>query len=293
VFSTLKYALLIVLVVITWRAAELRFRSFDPCYALIGRHGEDITWWAYAVAGGILLGSLVLTMPFCRWLCPLAAVLTPFSRLGFTRIKRDAATCSGCGRCTRACPMAIPVHALTEVTAARCLSCMDCVTACATHRAGTIGWGPPKRFGRYWPHGVLIAALFAIVGSAVALVCLFPLPSFIRERGRPPARIAVARLQVKGLTCRGKATAFAGLYLWRDDLYAVPGYLKVEAWPGPGWAEVRITYDPAQADELAIKKAITEAYLDSDQTWASPFDVQGYDPLDAVAGGTAGESLSN
>ena len=41
------------------------------------------------------------------------------------------------------------------------------------------------------------------------------------------------------------------------DLAAVPGYLKTEAWPGPGAAKARITYDAARADETAIREAIS------------------------------------
>ena len=88
VLSLLKYAVLGVILYYTWRLGELVFRGYDPCYALISRHGEDITFWAYVIAGSIAAASLFLTVPFCRWLCPLAAVLNPLSRFAPARVRR-------------------------------------------------------------------------------------------------------------------------------------------------------------------------------------------------------------
>ncbi len=280
--ALLKYAVLGVILVITWHAAELHFRAFDPCYALIGRHGEDITFWAYVVAGAIVLGSLLVTMPFCRWLCPLAAVLNPFSRVAFARIRRNEETCISCGQCAKACPMAIPVDTVREVKAARCLSCLECVEVCPTSTGGALTWGPPRAFGRRWPQAVLVAVLLVCVGAAVGGSYVFPIPSFVRTRGHAPAQTASVHLKVAGLKCRGSANLFV-YYLERDDALAVPGYLRIEAWPRPGVGEARIIYDPAQADEAAIKSAITEPYYDatSDHWRESPFEIEGYDPLAA------------
>jgi len=146
VLAVSKYLLLAGVVYFTWRAGELIFRGFDPCYALISRHGPDITAWAYVTAAAVVLGSLVMTIPCCRGCCPLAAVLNRFSRFGLARVKRDDEACSGCGRCAKACPMDIPVDQLTQVTAARCLSCLNCVEACRGRAA--LCWGPPKPPGK-------------------------------------------------------------------------------------------------------------------------------------------------
>jgi hypothetical protein len=64
-------------------------------------------------------------------------------------------------------------------------------------------------------------------------------------------------------------------------LYEIPGYLRVEGWPGPGLADVRVTFDPAVTDEEAVKRAITEPYYDATASFwrPSPFEIDGYDPL--------------
>ena len=281
--AKLKYAVLAIILYFTWSHGELEFRVADPCYALISRHGEDITFWAYVVSGAIVIGSLFVVVPFCRWLCPLAAVMHPFSRFGLTRIKRDEDTCTDCGLCSKVCPTAIPVDSVAEVTAARCLSCLSCVEVCPRDVEGALAWGPPKALGRSWPQAALLAILLLCLTGGVAAVYAFPLPSFIQAaegRGDAPAEMATVELKVRNLGCRGNASLFC-YFLERDDECEVPGYLKTEAWPGPGIAPVRITYDPSQTDEAAIKEAITEPYYDTVAgVWRpSPFEIEGHDPL--------------
>jgi ferredoxin len=175
------------------------------------------------------------------------------------------------------------VAQLKEVKAARCLSCLSCVDACPRDSKGAIFWGPPNRLGRSWPQAALIAILLVCLAGAVATVYAFPMPSFVRvtdDRGEVPARTATIELGVHNLTCRGSAT-LCSYFLERDDEFEVPGYLKLEAWPGPGAARARITFDPSQTDEEAIKEALTEPYYDATgDVWRpSPFQIEGYDPL--------------
>jgi NAD-dependent dihydropyrimidine dehydrogenase PreA subunit len=230
-------------------------------------------------AGAAALASLAIVLPFCRWLCPFAAVLHPFSRFGLARIKRDAASCGGCRACSRSCPMAIAVHEVSEVTAARCISCMSCLEACPGSRAA-LAWGPPARLGRRWSQAVLVAVLLACTGGAVSAAYLVPMPSFVRAHGTPPEQTATLRLKIENLSCRGRANLLVW-FLQRDDLAEPLAYFKLEAWPGPGAAAVRITFDPAAADEELITRAITEPYFqisgdDLPARWfRSPFRIEG------------------
>lgn len=282
VLSLAKYGLLVAVLVLTWRAGELIFRGFDPCYALVSRHGEDITYWAYVVSAAILVASLFFSVPFCRWLCPLAAVLNPLSRFGWARVHRDATTCRDCGRCAKACPMAIPVDQLDQVRTARCIACLECVGVCRPRKGEppALRLGPPRPSLARWPQAAVIGLLLACTTVAVGSSYLFPLPSFVSQRGAPPEKAAQTELTLDNLTCRGRG-ALLMYFLDRDDLFAIPGYLRVEAWPGPGAARVRLGYDPALTDEAAIKQAITEPYYEvpTDYWRNSPFRIDGYDPL--------------
>lgn len=282
-----KYVVLVAILAATWQLSELAFRGYCPAYALLSRHGADITFWAYVVAGAIATASLLVTMPFCRWFCPLAAVLNPLSRFGLGRIKRDDAICTSCGQCAAACPMAIPVDRLPQVTVSRCLACMNCIEACPCEKQHAIIWGPPNWLGHTWSQAIVIVILLLCGGAAVAAAYLAPLPSFVKSRGTPPDRIASVELRIQGLTCRGRANLLVG-FLERDDMYQIPGsaadapgFYRLEAWPDPVAAMVRIIYDPRCADEEAIKLAIVEPYFDmgEDRWWMSPFVIEGYSPL--------------
>ena len=126
----------------------------------------------------------------------------------------------------------------------------------------------------------MIAIMLLCTTAAVAASYVFPLPSFVKSHGSRPAQVAKVRLKVENLTCRGRANLFF-YFLQRDDASQIPGYFKLEAWPGPGIADVDITFDPTATDEHAIKQAITEPYYDAvAEFWrTSPFVIEGYDPL--------------
>ncbi len=275
ILSLAKYVLLVVILILTYRAAELIFRGFDPCYALLSRHGEDITFWAYVVAGATLVGALFMRVPFCRWLCPLAALLQPFSRFGWTRVRRDEGTCIDCGKCTRACMMGIRVHDRAAVTDARCTSCGECVGSCPVSGGDTLkltAAGSKRR----WPRAAAAAVALVWIGLAVAGAKLAPAPSFTYERAEASAADPVTvEYALEELTCRGRATLLV-FFLDRDDEYELPGYLRLEAWPGPATARIRVTCDRAALTDDpagAIELAITEPYFNlADNRWyTSPF----------------------
>ena len=278
--ALLKYVVLAVILWLTWRAGELVFRGFDPCYALISRHGTDITVWAYIVSGIIVVASLVIVVPFCRWFCPLAAVLNPFSRFGLTRIHRHEEACSNCGLCAKACPVDIPIDETRQVTAARCMSCLNCLDSCPDKTLKAITWGPPRVLGYSWPQWALVAVLLLCTFGAAVASYVFPIPSVVKVYGAPGAQVAKVKLQIHELSCRGRANLLH-FFLERDDLYQIPGYFKLEAWPGPGVVDIQVSYDPAKTNAEAIKRAITEPYYDvlADFWRMSPFRIAGYDPL--------------
>ncbi len=278
--SLLKYGVLIAILTVTWKTGELMFRGYDPCYALISRHGEDIAFWSYGVLVLVAIVSIFMVIPFCRWLCPLGALLNPISRLGAMGITRHEEVCIDCGKCAKACPTAIPVDKIKTVKESRCLSCLNCVDTCPVRDKGALSWGRFNTKGSARPQTVIIGLIVLIFALAVGGVYLAPMPSFVHERGDFPVHTESVDLNITGVKCRGSATLLV-FFLDRDDVYSIPGYLKIEAWPDPRQAKVHITWDPEQVDKQAIYDAIVEPYYDSvDDRWRnSPFEIEGYDPL--------------
>lgn len=88
-------------------------------------HAAVIGW----VLLGILAGVLVRRRFWCRYLCPLGALLGLVSR--FALLKRDAAACTlACGQCRNVCRTnAISTDARSRPE--ECVVCLDCVSVCS------------------------------------------------------------------------------------------------------------------------------------------------------------------
>ncbi len=127
----LRYIVLALSLFFTYRLGELVLRGYDPFYLIFSGLGHGSAGLISAVAlGFIALGAFTVPMLFCRYLCPMGAVLDPFSRLGLVRLRRNETKCSACGRCSRACPQRIAVEHLGWVRHRDCTNCLECVDAC-------------------------------------------------------------------------------------------------------------------------------------------------------------------
>lgn len=129
----LKYAVLAVFTLWTWRAGELVMRPYDPWAAYHHLTSPELMA-EFAIGALVLLvavlGSLVYDRFFCKYACPMGATLGLLSRLSAFKVRRDPDTCIDCGACDRACPVNIPVSPALDVSSAECLSCSECINAC-------------------------------------------------------------------------------------------------------------------------------------------------------------------
>jgi ferredoxin-type protein NapH len=81
----------------------------------------------------IILAAFVVWMvrtkrPFCRFVCPLGAIWSPFNRVSTLHLAVDEARCTECGACERVCPVDIRIY--EDVSSMRCIRCAECVRAC-------------------------------------------------------------------------------------------------------------------------------------------------------------------
>ena len=89
--------------------------------------GWLFTWKAVLLVVLLVL-SLVVYRPFCRYLCPLGAIYGLFNPIAFQRFSIDHSRCTSCGACQKACPMDIPVH--QHPNSPDCIRCGVCRGAC-------------------------------------------------------------------------------------------------------------------------------------------------------------------
>jgi ferredoxin len=96
----------------------------------------------------LALLSVLVKNFWCRYLCPYGALLGLAGLLSPQRVVRDAAVCTDCKACTRACPVEIAVHRKDKVWTPECTACLSCVAACPVEdcltlgRRGRKGWSP-------------------------------------------------------------------------------------------------------------------------------------------------------
>ena len=110
------------------------FREYDPWNALLSVAEFEIST-AFVVLIAVLVLSLFVDRPFCRYACPLGAVQGLISKASPVAIQRNADACLGCEICNYACPMSLPVNTSTRITDAECIGCLACVAACPSKDA--------------------------------------------------------------------------------------------------------------------------------------------------------------
>ena len=164
----LKYAVLVFFALWTWQAAELVLRPYDPWVAWAHLTSADLLTTygiGFAVLVVSLAGSLVYERFFCKYLCPVGALLGLLSRVSFLNIRRDADACIDCGRCDKACMMNIEVATAGTVTSSECISCNECVNACPVPGALKVTAPGGARATSLAATGVVVALMVGIVGA--------------------------------------------------------------------------------------------------------------------------------
>jgi len=97
----------------------------------------DATNWygPYVLMGVVLVASIFVFAPWCRYVCPLGAILSLFSRVSLFKVRLDESKCTDCKRCARLdCQYGAIVAGEKGVKPSisyfDCTSCGECVTKC-------------------------------------------------------------------------------------------------------------------------------------------------------------------
>lgn len=175
----LRYGVLGLIMTLTYTGGRLVFEAYDPFKAVF--HFQVETAVTAVVLVLLLVTSLLVERFWCRYLCPLGAVVSLGSRISPAGVTRDAGSCTDCGRCDAACGMGIDVSHVKQVTSGQCSLCGDCTDACPVEGALRTTWSAPA--GVHGATGRVLGAAprwisraFASVGSGArpgAAVVLF------------------------------------------------------------------------------------------------------------------------
>lgn len=90
--------------------------------------------WKMALLIGIVLLSVIIYRPFCKYICPLGAIYSVFNPISVFRYRVDKEKCVNCGACSKACHMQVnPVETPNSPECIRCGKCKDICPANAIY----------------------------------------------------------------------------------------------------------------------------------------------------------------
>lgn len=122
---------------------------------------------AMGILAFLLLASVILRNPFCRYLCPYGALLGLVAMLSPLRVSRDKERCVSCGVCSQVCPVYIDVMHKASVWSPECIGCWRCISHCRAQGALSM-----RLAGRVVISGALFALLVVLLfrgGTAIGL----------------------------------------------------------------------------------------------------------------------------
>ena len=137
ILKSVKYAVLALIVVFVWILQLPVDSSLSPwgVFGMLVSGNLSVMAAAVPTAGFallavILIGSFFAERFFCRYLCPLGALLSLASSHRLFRIRKSESACTNCTLCSRSCAMSVDICESPSVSSVECINCMRCVSAC-------------------------------------------------------------------------------------------------------------------------------------------------------------------
>lgn len=84
--------------------------------------------WKLAILAVLIILSVIIYRPFCKYICPLGAIYSVFNPLSVFRYRVDKEKCVNCGKCMKVCKMNVDV--LQNINSAECIRCGACKNNC-------------------------------------------------------------------------------------------------------------------------------------------------------------------
>lgn len=84
--------------------------------------------WKMFILILVIISSIFIYRPFCRYICPLGALYSIFNPISFFRYEIDSTKCTSCKTCMQKCKLDINVY--KNPNSLECIRCGECIKAC-------------------------------------------------------------------------------------------------------------------------------------------------------------------
>ena len=137
VISYSKYAVLAGTIIAAWVFTDTIFCKLCPVasieasipYLIMGVSKVNEPFLVHmGTLAFTLVGMVLISRFWCRYLCPMGALFSLFNRVSFLKLKFDKIKCGGCGDCEPTCPMGIEPHYQHDTH--NCIKCGRCADSC-------------------------------------------------------------------------------------------------------------------------------------------------------------------
>ena len=137
--TQVKYVVLIMIPITSLALREMLFTDLDPVGGLIatlptllidpsGWQSGTFFWPKMFLLVIFILFILLISRGWCKYLCPIGAMMAPTNKISITDININHDKCVKCKKCNKACPMNIDV--MNYDRSLECVRCGRCVDAC-------------------------------------------------------------------------------------------------------------------------------------------------------------------
>ncbi len=126
--KNMRYIVLLWALYVTAKSGQLIFADYDPYYALFNFWSGEVAASAILILVTTLTLALFIERPWCKYACPLGALLGLTNKFRLFKLRRNTLTCTSCNLCNETCPVGIDISANTTIKDTHCISCLKCTS---------------------------------------------------------------------------------------------------------------------------------------------------------------------
>lgn len=89
-----------------------------------------VFYWKFAILIIVVVLSMFVYRPFCKYLCPLGAIYGIFNKVSIVQLHLNKEKCVDCNKCGSICPMQVEPNKVAD--SMECIRCGKCTNVCPT-----------------------------------------------------------------------------------------------------------------------------------------------------------------